>query len=121
MTFNGDFSMFFTGDISTETEKKVTELADNELTGIVKIRADILKVPHHGSKSASSETFLRTVDPKAALISAGIRNSYHHPSPVVTDRLESMGIPYFCTIKYGEIDVQIRQSNSKFGVKGYRK
>ncbi len=116
---SGQFSMLLTGDISEESEKNImtrtvnnNELYEN-LTGI-----DVLKVAHHGSKTASSEEFLLAVDPKIALISAGIDNRYHHPSPIVTERLESMNIPWYCTADHGEIDVEIRGKN--FAVSLYR-
>ena len=109
---SGHFSMLLTGDISEESEKSImTRTVNNDelyenLTGI-----DVLKVAHHGSKTASSEGFLLAVNPKAALISAGIDNVYHHPSPIVTERLGSMNIPWFCTADHGEIDVTIHGKN----------
>ncbi len=94
----GRFTMLFTGDISSVTEEKLPA---------GKVRADVLKIPHHGSKTASSEGFLRAVAPRLAVISAGIGNVYHHPSPVVTERLDLEGIPWLCTKDTGEIDIII--------------
>lgn len=97
----GKFTMLLTGDISSETEGKLPA---------GKVKADVLKIPHHGSKTASSETFLRAVAPRLAVISAGIGNVYHHPSLVVTDRLDREGIPWICTKEAGEIDILLYPS-----------
>ncbi len=107
----GEFSMLFTGDISEETEGRLI---------LNRLSADILKSPHHGSKSASSEVFLRAVNPKATIISAGIDNRYHHPSPEVTDRLKDLNIPFFCTADCGEIDVIISGNPTRFTIKKFR-
>ncbi len=116
---SGHFSMLLTGDISSESEKEiVTETVNN--TGLYEnlSETDILKVAHHGSKTASSEEFLLAVRPKAALISAGIGNVYHHPSHIVTERLGSLNIPWYCTADHGEIDVAIH--GKKFVISLYR-
>lgn len=56
------------------------------------IRADILKVSHHGSKSSSSKDFVKNTDPKISLISAGRNNLYGHPAPEVLDNLQGTKI-----------------------------
>jgi competence protein ComEC len=71
------------------------------------LRADLLKVGHHGSKTSTSEDFLDAVAPRLALISDGVGNVYHHPSPVVLRRLEKRGIPTLRTDRVGEIVVRI--------------
>jgi competence protein ComEC len=50
----------------------------------------VLKVAHHGSKHSSSETFLRQIMPKEAVISVG-ENNYGHPDPGVLGRLQALG------------------------------
>lgn len=57
--------------------------------GSVGLHADVLKVAHHGSKYASSEAFLRAVNPSVAAIGAGAKNVYGHPSPDVLLRIAS--------------------------------
>jgi competence protein ComEC len=57
-------------------------LADGE-----PLRADVLKVGHHGSNTSSTDTFLDAVSPAYALISDGFENSFHHPHPLVLERL----------------------------------
>jgi len=56
------------------------------------LRANLLKAGHHGSKTSSNEDFLRAVMPGDLVITCGVGNSYGHPSPVVLERCESLGI-----------------------------
>ncbi|HTU61344.1 MAG TPA: ComEC/Rec2 family competence protein, partial [Polyangiales bacterium] len=74
-------SILFTGDIEGHAERKLVELA-------APLRADILKVPHHGSRTSSSEALLQAIEPQIAVISAGAWNPYNHPHPEVLERLQ---------------------------------
>ena len=74
---------------------------------------DILKVSHHGSKSSSSEEFLKLLSPKMSIISAGVNNRYHHPSKEVVWRLDDLGIPHMCTQDYGRLHVYPDESDVK--------
>ncbi len=56
------------------------------------LRADLLLVPHHGSKTSSSDAFLDAVQPRVALVQAGYRNRYGHPAPTVMERYARRGI-----------------------------
>lgn len=75
---DGEVSALFTGDIGKETEAQLVRQGG--------LKADILKVPHHGSKFSSTEAFLRAVKPKIAVIEVG-KNSYGHPTKEVLERL----------------------------------
>jgi len=77
--------LLFTGDLESIVERTLVEARAD-------IRADILKVPHHGSKSSSSTGFLLAVQPTVAVISVGKNNSYGHPNPAVLERLKAQGI-----------------------------
>lgn len=68
----GESSFLFTGDAEKDLEKKLTERKLN-------VKADILKVPHQGSRDAAWDRFLEAVDPKASIISVGAHNPYGHP------------------------------------------
>ncbi len=68
-------------------------------------RVDLLKVAHHGSSTSSSEQLLRAARPRLALISAGSRNPYGHPTPRTLARLAEQGIPVLRTDRDGEISV----------------
>jgi competence protein ComEC len=74
-------SLLFSGDIEGHAERKLVDSA-------VPLRADVLKVPHHGSRTSSSESFLQAVQPKIAVISAGAWNPFGHPHPEVKERLK---------------------------------
>jgi competence protein ComEC len=57
------------------------------------LRADVLLIPHHGSKTSSSEAFLDAVQPSLALVQAGYRNRFGHPAELVLERYRERGIP----------------------------
>ena len=82
----GKFSMLFTGDIEKEAEKYIVGavLAPPDL------QSTILKIPHHGSKTSSTEEFLNIVKPKIALIGVGENNTFGHPNEGVLERLEAI-------------------------------
>jgi competence protein ComEC len=85
-------SILLTGDIE---EKIETLLIGNG----VDLEADILKVPHHGSKSSSSINFLKAVNPKKAIFTTGLKNSFNHPHSIVLERFEKLNIPFKNTNK----------------------
>lgn len=64
---------------------------------------DFLKIAHHGSYTSSTGSFLDAVHPRLALISAGVDNLYHHPSPVILERLAERSIPVLRTDRDGLI------------------
>lgn len=73
--------VLLTGDLEREGEAAlVRRLGDG-------LRADVLKVGHHGSATSSTEAFLDAVSPRLALVSVGAGNRYGHPSPEVMERL----------------------------------
>ena len=79
-------SVLLAGDIEAAQELRLVG-AD-----AAALRADVLLVPHHGSKTSSSAPFLDAVTPRFALVQAGYRNRFGHPAPVVMDRYTSRGI-----------------------------
>lgn len=76
----GDRSFLFTGDISAEVEKTIIESGRD-------VRCDVLKVSHHGSHTATSEEFLKNVNPSYAIVSVSAHNSYNLPNHEVMQRL----------------------------------
>jgi len=76
----GSRSFLLTGDMERGIEAKL-------LGSGADLRADVLKVGHHGSRTSTSEPFLEAVSPSIALISAGFENSFGHPHPDVVARL----------------------------------
>ena len=85
----------FTGDISSKAETQLTNSAEL-------VKADVLKVAHHGSKYSSSEEFLENVRPEYAVISVG-KNTYGHPAPEVLQRLKKYDIKILRTDQNGDI------------------
>lgn len=79
----GDVSLLLTGDIEQDVEQYLVDTMGGRL------RSDVLKVGHHGSRTSTSQLFLRAVDPETAVISAGADNRYGHPHPDVVARLEN--------------------------------
>nr|WP_186812226.1 ComEC/Rec2 family competence protein [Paenibacillus xylanexedens] len=69
---------------------------------------DVLKVAHHGSKTSSSEAWLQYWNAKAALISAGVNNTYGHPNPEVMKRLEAVGSRIYRTDQMGEVQMSVK-------------
>ncbi|NBV43230.1 MBL fold metallo-hydrolase, partial [bacterium] len=67
------------------------------------LHSDVLKLGHHGSKTSSSEGFLKHVQPSYAVVSAGKNNNYHHPNPEVVARVSNLNIPILSTIESGTI------------------
>ena len=82
---NGHSSVLLTGDI--ERTQEAALLRDPEV-----LHADVLLVPHHGSKTSSSEAFIDAVAPRWALVQSGYRNRYGHPAAPVVDRYRARGI-----------------------------
>jgi competence protein ComEC len=68
---------------------------------------DILKVAHHGSRTASTDAFLEAVRPAVAVVSAGSDNPYGHPSPDTVARLEEAGSRVFRTDLDGSVELSI--------------
>lgn len=80
----GEVSFLLTGDVEQDVEQY---LVDTLGAGL---RSHVLKVAHHGSRSSTSASFLRTVSPESAVISAGSENRYGHPHADVIARLGTM-------------------------------
>jgi competence protein ComEC len=75
----GQTSVLLAGDIEQAQEARL--VADGR-----DLRATVLLVPHHGSKTSSSEALLDAVQPEIALVQAGYRNRFSHPAPPVVQR-----------------------------------
>ena len=80
------FSMLFTGDIEEVAEKKILSLYSANLDSL---KATVLKVAHHGSKSSSTEEFIKAVNSKIAIIGVGENNMFGHPNDAVLEKLQA--------------------------------
>lgn len=103
----GNNSFMFTGDAEDVSEKEM-------LSKGFDLKADVLKVGHHGSSSSSCDEFLNAVNPKYAVISVGKDNDYGHPNKESLQRLSSRGIQIYRTDESGTIILISDGSNITF-------
>lgn len=96
----GRVSMLLTGDAEAEEERWLIANTAPEL-----LRADVLKLAHHGSRTSSTSPFLDAVTPRVGLVSVGAGNSYGHPSPETLQAFAERGIPLLRTDRDGTIVV----------------
>jgi len=89
-------SFLLTSDIDSVVEQQLINKSIN-------LTADILKVPHHGSASSSSNDFLQHVNARAGIISVGKNNPYGHPAKSVLERLQKQSMHILRTDKIGDI------------------
>jgi competence protein ComEC len=97
----GRTAMLLTGDAQAEAEARLLSHGGDDL------RADILKVGHHGSAYSSTPEFLAAVRPKVAIISCGRHNVFGHPSPRTLAALRTTGASIFRTDLNGGISIAI--------------
>jgi competence protein ComEC len=95
LTHEGN-KFLFTGDASAEEEKILCGSGYS-------LRADVLKVGHHGSATSSSRQFLEAVRPEDAVISVGAGNTYGHPAKTVLSRLSAIGAKIYRTDQQGTV------------------
>lgn len=95
----GETSFLFQGDAESQVENDLL-FSDFDLT------ADVIKLGHHGSKTASTEKYLDAVNPQIAIISCGQGNSYGHPRVTVMEYLVERNIDYYITVDNGDITVE---------------
>ncbi|MBZ9688865.1 MBL fold metallo-hydrolase [Clostridium estertheticum] len=86
----------FTGDIQKLSEDEILDKGYN-------LKAEVLKVAHHGSNSSTTQEFLNRVSPKIAVISCGAYNSYGHPNSETLDKLKKLN----CIIYRTDLDKNI--------------
>ncbi|EEM87765.1 DNA internalization-related competence protein ComEC/Rec2 [Bacillus thuringiensis serovar pulsiensis BGSC 4CC1] len=103
----GGITWLFTGDLEEEGEKGLVATYPD-------LRADVLKVAHHGSNTSSITPFLSAVQPNIAIISVGERNRYGHPHKGVIERFEKMGIEIWRTDKQGAISYVFKEERGTF-------
>lgn len=108
-----DFSMLFTGDIEEIAEKQIIELYFKNKN---MLRANILKVGHHGSKTSSTSEFINIVKPQIAVIGVGKNNKFGHPSDVILSRLNNLNCNIFRTDLNGEISIEV-DKKGKYKIK----
>ncbi len=101
----------FTDDMEAEKENELIRAG-------LDLRADFLKVGHHGSHTSSSEPFLERIKPKYAAISCGVDNKFHHPRPITIQHLQERKITLLRTDLDGTIEVTSDGENVKMHAMG---
>lgn len=94
-------NILFTGDIEKETEGSLVKKYKNAL------ESEILMVPHHGSKTSSTYSFLKKVKTKISVISCGKYNIFKHPNDEVLRRYEKINSKIYRTDENGLISFKI--------------
>jgi competence protein ComEC len=92
----GNVSFLFTGDAEADAEQSMLNVG-------LDLKSDVLKVGHHGSRTATTQPFLDSVAPSYAIISAGINNPYGHPHPETIQKLLAKGVTIYGTFRSGTI------------------
>ena len=105
VTYNST-SFLFTGDAGQTSENEMLNSGTN-------LKADVLKVGHHGSSTSTTQSFLNSVSPKYAVITVGNNNRYGHPHDAVIERLNSMNVNIFRTDLNGTIVMSSDGQNIK--------
>lgn len=93
---HGANSFVMSGDAEKEAEEDILENG-------IDLKADVLKLGHHGSKTSSTEEFVDAIDPSYVVISCEIGNTYGHPHKETMDWIKERGIPFFRTDEQGTI------------------
>jgi len=94
----GQVSFLFTGDIEATVEEKL--LQSGEI-----LESTVLKSPHHGSHTSSSEPFLQAVKPRIAVISVGADNTFGHPRPEILARYAEHDMTVLRTDEHGTVEL----------------
>ncbi|HTD53051.1 MAG TPA: MBL fold metallo-hydrolase, partial [Thermoanaerobaculia bacterium] len=89
-----------TGDAGAPTETAL-------LRGGQVPRADVLKVGHHGSRTATTPAFLAAVAPRAALLSCGRENRFGHPAPQTLETLDAARVHLFRTDRISDVRLEL--------------
>ena len=107
---DGTTSILFSGDIEKESEYALLYAQQSE--PFTSLQSRILVAPHHGSKTSSTEAFIKAVNPDSVIYSQGFANRWSFPSKSVFDRYKALGIKQYLTSYHGYVKVAIDTSNS---------
>ena len=105
-------AVLLTGDIEARSEEELLERAREQL------RADVLVVPHHGSRTSSTDEFVAAVQPRWAVLPVGYRNRFGHPQEEAVERYRASGAQMLRTDSSGA--VLVRLDGEGISVQSYR-
>lgn len=109
----GERSILLTGDIEKQAERSL-------LASHANLKADVVKVPHHGSKTSSTEAFVRATQPAFAIVSVGRHSMFGHPHAEVVQRWQANGATVMTTGAHGTITVLTDGKNLSRGFYGLK-
>lgn len=104
----GSSTVLLTGDTPMKIEKFLTKYDD--------VNVDILKLAHHGSNTSSVEEFLAEATPEYAIVSAGKDNRYHHPHPLVIERVKKYAKKILSTAEVGRIRFRLYKDRVEYAI-----
>ena len=111
---NGGHALLLPADIEQTAEQALLEQG-------AKLQADVVLVPHHGSKTSSSVSFLQALAPQLAIVSSGYLNRFHHPHPKIVERYQAREIALLNTAITGAIEVNFpRLAQQELIISSYR-
>jgi len=108
----GSVAVLMAGDIEQPAELDLVRSG-------IDLRADVLKVPHHGSKTSSTAVFIDKVKPSWAVLSVGERSRFGHPNRDVVERYSERGVTMLQTGRNGTITIET--DGATVGVTTYRR
>jgi competence protein ComEC len=100
--------ILLTGDIELEAETRLLSMLPADI--------DVLLVPHHGSRTSSSQAFLDKLKPKLAIIQSGFNNRYGHPHNDVLERYHNHQINWRNTAETGAIGIWIEADQRRLKI-----
>ncbi|MFI5352641.1 MAG: DNA internalization-related competence protein ComEC/Rec2 [Candidatus Binatales bacterium] len=109
----GATAVLFTGDLEAKGERSL-------IATRLDLRATVLKAPHHGSASSSTEAFVEMVHPAIAIISDGYHNRFGFPAPEVLDRYRRIGADLLRTDQNGAIEIDASRTSMSLRIYGSR-
>lgn len=108
---HGKHRFLFTGDMQLQGERNLLSLNPD-------LRADVLKVAHHGGATSTGYVFLRAVNPRYSVISCGANNDYGHPHEEALSRLNDIGSTIFRTDTLGTVVATSQGDSLTFNTTG---
>ena len=107
-----EFRCLLTADTTIEAEKEILKQATN-------LKADILKVAHHGGDDANSGEFINAVSPKISILSINENNINGYPSNKILKRLKKINSKLYRTDKHGDIVIKVRNNDINITTEKY--
>lgn len=104
---DNNHKVLLTGDISKVVENKL-------IAQYPQLQANVLIVPHHGSKTSSSENFVAQINPNIAVVSAGFLNRWHMPVADVVHRYHKNNIQLLSSADLGQITIDFSDEGIKY-------